>query len=216
VATEPFSFFVTSLEAIRRASGSQDGYGGDLGGLSGADEICTRIAESAMEGAGAKGWRAFLSTSTENAIDRIGEGPWYDRVGRLIAEDLDGIRSERPAGDPQIVDDLPNEMGVPNRAGTGGGDDDNHDTLTGSNSDGEWDGGSTCDDWTSTTTSQGPRIGHSWPANSGQGWIQAHTAPGCAPSVNLVQGGGGGMQGGGGGIGDSGGYGGFYCFALMP
>jgi hypothetical protein len=34
--------------------------------------------------------------------------------------------------------------------------------------------------------------------------------------VNLVQGGGGGMQGGGGGIGDSGGYGGFYCFALMP
>jgi hypothetical protein len=216
VATEPFSFFVTSLEAIRRESGSQDGYGGDLGGLSGADEICTRIAESAMEGAGAKGWRAFLSTSTENAIDRIGEGPWYDRVGRLIAEDLDGIRSERPAGDPQIVDDLPNEMGVPNRAGTGGGDDDNHDTLTGSNSDGEWDGGSTCDDWTSTTTSQGPRIGHSWPANSGQGWIQAHTAPGCAPSVNLVQGGGGGMQGGGGGIGDSGGYGGFYCFALMP
>jgi len=34
-----------------------------------------------MPGSGVKGWRAFLSTTTEDAIDRIGEGPWYDRVG---------------------------------------------------------------------------------------------------------------------------------------
>jgi hypothetical protein len=211
-ATEKFSFFVTSLAAIRRESGSENGFGGDLGGLMGADEICTRIAEKSMAGAGAKGWRAFLSTSTVNAIDRVGAGPWYDRTGRLIAQDKQGLLMERPDGDESIIDDLPNEDGVANRAGTGSGDDDNHDTITGSNEDGEWDGGSTCEDWTSATGSDGPRIGHSWPAQSGEGWIEAHTAPGCAPSVNLVQSGG----GSGDGIGNGGGYGGFYCLALKP
>src|SRR5262245_40454637 len=59
-----FSFFVTSLAAMQRLSGSQAGFGGDLrfgkaDGLSGADEICRQIAEGSMPGAGAKGWRAF-------------------------------------------------------------------------------------------------------------------------------------------------------------
>ncbi len=211
-ATEPFSFFVTSLEAVRRESGDQNGFGGDLGGLEGADEICTRIAENSMPGSGAKVWRAFLSTSEEDAIDRVGEGPWYDRTGRLIAENIEGLLNQRPDGDQAIVDDLPNETGVPNRAGTGTGDDDNHDTITGSNMEGRWDGGSTCEDWTSAEGSDGPRVGHSWPAGSGMHWIQAHTAPGCEPSVNLVQMGG----GSGNGIGNGGGYGGFYCFALSP
>jgi hypothetical protein len=214
VATEPFSFFLTSLDAVRRESGSEDGFGGDLGGLEGADAICTRIAESSMPGAGAKGWRAFLSTTTVDAISRIGEGPWYDRLGNLISEDIDGLLAgDRPATDPQSIgDDLPNETGVPNQAGTGNGDDDNHDTITGSDEMGEWDGGSTCDDWTSAEGSDGPRVGHSWPAGSGMHWIEAHTAPGCEPSVQLVQMGG----GSGNGIGNGGGYGGFYCFALMP
>lgn len=212
IPSEPFSFFVTSLEAVRRESGSQDGFGGDLGGLEGADAICTRIAESSMPGSAAKIWRAFLSTSEEDAIDRVGEGPWYDRMGRLIAEDIDGLLNERPDGDPTIVDDLPNESGVPNRAGTGTGEDDNHDTITGSDMEGRWDGGSTCEDWTSAEGSDGPRIGHSWPAGSGMHWIQAHAAPGCEPSVALVQMGG----GSGNGIGNGGGYGGFYCFALNP
>ena len=118
---ELFSFFVTSLEAVRRESGNENGFGGDLGGLEGADEICTRIAENSMPGSGAKIWRAFLSTTTEDAIDRIGEGPWYDRTGRLISENIEGLLNERPDGDPTIVDDLPNETGVPNRAGTGTG-----------------------------------------------------------------------------------------------
>jgi hypothetical protein len=214
VATERFSFFLTSLDAVRRESGSEDGFGGDLGGLDGADAICTRIAESSMPGAGAKGWRAFLSTTTVDAITRIGMGPWYDRVGNLISEDINGLLAgDRPATDPpSLGDDLPNETGVPNRAGTGSGEDDNHDTITGSNEMGEWDGGPTCEDWTSAEGSDGPRIGHSWPAGSGMHWIQAHTAPGCEPSVALVQMGG----GSGNGIGNGGGYGGFYCFALMP
>ena len=39
-----------------------------------------------------------------------------------------------------------------------------------------------------------------------------HRAPGCSPSVALVQ-----MGGGQGtGIGNAGGYGGIYCFALKP
>jgi hypothetical protein len=165
-----------------------------------------------MPGAGAKGWRAFLSTSTVNAIDRVGTGPWYDRLGRLFAQNVQGMLTERPTGDAAIIADLPNEDGVLNRAGTGGGDDDNHDTITGSNLMGKWDGGSTCENWTSKTGSDGPRVGHTWPAQSGRSWIQAHTAPGCEPSVSLTQNG----PGSGNGIGNGGGYGGFYCFALKP
>jgi len=56
-----------------------------------------------------------------------------------------------------------------------------------------------------------PMGGHSWPAFRGTNWIQAHTAPGCAPSV--VQGEG---SPGGDGVGDMGGYGAIYCFALSP
>jgi hypothetical protein len=210
-STARFSFFVTSLESIRRESKNQNGYGGDLGGLAGADAICTRIAEAALPGSGTKGWKAFLSTTTVNAIERIGTGPWYDRNAQLVASDTAGLLLERPKG-MTSVDDLPNELGVPNRAGTGTGMDDNHDTVTASNAQGKWDGGSTCSDWTSATGSDGPRVGHSWPAQSGKSWIQAHAAPGCEPSVALVQTGG----GSGNGIGNGGGYGGFYCFALKP
>ncbi|HYP86613.1 MAG TPA: hypothetical protein VEQ59_00630, partial [Polyangiaceae bacterium] len=209
--TAHFSFFVTSLEAIRRESKSQNGFGGDLGGLSGADAICTRIAEAAVPGSGAKGWRAFLSTTTVNAIDRIGSGPWYDRNDALVASNTAGLLQERPSG-TTTVNDLPNELGLPNRAGTGGGMDDNHDTVTASNTQGKYDGGSTCSDWTVASGSGGPRVGHSWPAQSGRSWMQAHNAPGCAPSVSLTQTG----AGSGDGIGNGGGYGGFYCFALQP
>jgi hypothetical protein len=209
--TAHFSFFVTSLEAIRRESKNQNGYGGNLGGLKGADAICTRIAEAALPGSGAKGWKAFLSTSTENAIDRVGKGPWYDRNDKLVANDTAGLLQERPSG-MTTINDLPNELGVPNRAGTGTGMDDNHDTITGTNTQGKWDGGATCSDWTSATGTDGPRVGHSWPAQSGKNWMQAHMAPGCEPSVALVQTGG----GTGNGIGNGGGYGGFYCFALKP
>ena len=118
-----FSFFVTSLEAMLALSGSEDGFGGDLRfgqatGLAGADAICTAIAEGELPGSGRKVWRAFLSASTDgqgggqvNAIDRIGSGPWYDRNGRLVAQDLQGLMGTRPDGDPVISSDLPNERG---------------------------------------------------------------------------------------------------------
>jgi hypothetical protein len=225
-----FSFFLTSLNAVRTLSKNQNGFGGDLrfgetgegAGLRGADKICAAAAELGMPGASAKQWRAFLSTSTVNARTRIGNGPWYDRMGRVVAQNLTALLKERPEGADTIIrDDLPNELGLPNRAGSAEGTaDDNHDTVTGTNTMGDWDGNETCSDWTSTTArvtsggmgGNGPRVGHSWPANSGRNWMQAHRAPGCAPSVALVQ-----MGGGSGtGIGNGGGYGGFYCFALTP
>ncbi|HRC57310.1 MAG TPA: hypothetical protein PKU97_15360, partial [Kofleriaceae bacterium] len=55
-----FSFFATSLGTMRSQSGSMDGFGGNLGGLIGADRICQNAA--AAVGAGGKTWRAFLST----------------------------------------------------------------------------------------------------------------------------------------------------------
>jgi hypothetical protein len=154
-----FSFFVTSLQSIRAVSGSDDGFGGDLrfgetgegAGLRGADAICRRVAERGMEGAGSKDWRAFLSTTSGgpdgapvHAKTRIGSGPWYDAVGRLVAASLDDLlEPDRPAGaDPAIANDLPNELGVPNHQAdapgcAGSGCPDNHQILTGTNCAGE-------------------------------------------------------------------------------
>jgi hypothetical protein len=212
-----FSFFVTSLDTMRAQSGSQDGFGGDLGGLAGADVICQTAA--ANVGFGAKTWRAFLSVQDDgngnqvDAIDRIGQGPWYDRNGRLIANDLAGLQSTRPAGDPQTVNDLPDEFGVPLHMYG-----DTHDVLTGSNTEGRLeslDPVTTCYNWTSAVgpgTENEVRCGHSWPAMSGQHWITAHRVRGCAPGVNLIQNG----PGEGDCVGCGGGWGGIYCFALEP
>lgn len=227
-----FSFFVTSLEAMQLHSGAESGFGGDLRfgeatGLAGADKLCTTIAEAELSGAGAKGWRAFLSATTGgadggpvHARDRIGSGPWYDRNGVLVATTLDGLLGERPDGDASIVDDLPNERGESqeNQPGaSAAGTADNHDVLTGTDQSGQLDASdaaATCGDWTSTTVSGRPRLGHSWPASSGQSWITAHTAAGCAAVVNLVDNGPGSRSCSG--VGCGGGYGAIYCFALSP
>ncbi|MDC0706939.1 hypothetical protein POL68_00485 [Stigmatella sp. ncwal1] len=223
-----FSFFVASIESMRELSGSANGFGGDLRfgeatGIAGADKICLTIADKALPGSGQKVWRAFLSASTGganggalHAIDRIGEGPWYDRNGLLVASNKAGLLAVRPQGATQIKNDLPNERGEPNHQGV-----DNHDTLTGSNKQGQYAGSksSTCNDWTSSTGSTGkPTLGHSWPRSvsnpsNGGNWMSDHTAPGCAPGVNLSQNGPG---GGSATVGGGGGYGGIYCFAINP
>jgi hypothetical protein len=158
-ALEKFSFFLTSLASIRKVSGNEEGFGGDLtfgesgagAGLRGADKICKAIAELGMPGAGAKDWRAFLSTTTGgpdggpvHARTRIGKGPWYDAAGRLVSMTLESlIMSNRPGGaDPAIRDDLPNEFGIPNHTAdapgcTGSECPDNHQVLTGTNCLGE-------------------------------------------------------------------------------
>ncbi len=231
-----FSFFVTSLKALRDLSKNQNGFGGDLSygetgagaGLRGADKICTEIAERSMAGAGKKVWRAFLSATNDgsgkvaNAIDRIGSGPWYDRQGRLFGKSIVDISATRPtSADAAIKNDFPNEDGVPNHS-PDGVQVDNHDMLTGSNAQGKLYGQSaTCKDWTGKAGSEGkPRVGHSWPRGGGGGggggeaahWISAMDVGGCAPGVNLSDS----MGGGGNTVGGEGGYGGFYCFALTP
>jgi hypothetical protein len=228
-----FSFFVTSLVAMQALSGNQKGFGGDLryghtgagAGLRGADKICADVAERSLPGSAAKQWRAFLSVSDagngakKDAIDRIGPGPWYDRTGRVLATDLAGLLSaDRPAGDVTIASDLPNETGVPNHS-PAGVTVDNHDVLTGSDKTGRLHTYPNCENWTTTTTpgggsggmGNGPMAGHAWPAGSGKNWMQAHGVSGCAASVVSGQG-----TPGGNGVGDGGGYGGIYCFALVP
>ena len=71
-----------------------------LGGLEGADALCQRLAQSA--GAGAKTWRAYLSThqcpapdKTVNARDRIGKGPWQNFKGEVIATSIANLHSDK-------------------------------------------------------------------------------------------------------------------------
>jgi hypothetical protein len=234
-ASGTFNFFVISLEAIqdeaeRRGWNRNEGLGGDLGGLAGADAICQRAADSV--GACDKHWVAFLSVvdggngEPIHAIDRVGEGPWHDVNGYLVADDAAGLVQTRPDGDDESVvwndgrrdwvftDCLTTELGNCNH--TYG---DSHDTLTGSNSQGRLyntDPTHTCNDWTSITNNRTcngvsgtcwPAIGHTWPAQSGQGWIYSHLAGGCQANINL----GDNFENG---VGGHGGYGGFYCFGL--
>jgi hypothetical protein len=244
-----FSFFVTSYAAMQRLSGKSAGFGGDLrftkpDGLSGADEICRQIADMSLPGAGSKPWRAFLSVTKGadgkpvNAIDRVGSGPWYDRLGRLIAQNITDLGQTRPQGaDPAIIDDLPNEDGVPNHAPDGMTQVDNHDILTGSSATGTLFGSDwsvTCHDWTSSIGADGkPRVGHSWPRqqhgstgddgrsqpggsgdNNMNNWTSALTEAGCGAGANLVEMGGPNPDDPT--VGSGGGYGGIYCFALTP
>jgi len=238
-----FSFFVASLAALQDLSGSDQGFGGDLrfgqtgmgAGLRGADLICATIAERSMPGAGQKGWRAFLSANegddgaVVDAIDRIGEGPWYDRLGRTFALTKDDVLHDRPtSADAAIKNDFPNEDGVPNhRPDPTQAAVDNHDTLTGSDTSGKrYSATSNCNSWTSSGNGGKPRVGHSWPRSGGGGghgpggdmngasWMSSLTESGCAPGVNLVETGG--RDNSSDTVGSGGGYGGFYCFALTP
>lgn len=248
-----FSFFVTSMKAIIAKSGNQQGFGGDLrygetgqgAGLRGADKICAAIAEDAMKGAGAKPWRAFLSAAKGedgnqvNAIDRIGNGPWYDRTGRVFAASKADLLADRPkSADTAIANDFPNEDGVPNhKPDPSQGEVDNHDMLTGTDNQGKlYDATATCLDWTANKgdkTAEGrPHVGHSWPRSFGgmnpgggtgpggdsrsnmNNWMSALDESGCAPGINIVETGG--PSPNANTVGNGGGYGGFYCFSLTP
>jgi hypothetical protein len=242
-----FSFFVTSMVALIDLSENPEGFGGDLrfgetgpgAGLRGADKICATIAEQSMPGSGAKQWRAFLSATdggdgnVVHAIDRIGNGPWYDRLGRLFANDAAELMFDRPQNaDPAIKNDFPNELGVPNHDADLNGvsnADDNHDMLTGSDEAGQlYSSTATCESWTSSRGDSGrPRVGHSWPrsggpggggggggpgGNNGANWMSALDESGCAPGINLIESGPPDFSQDT--VGSGGGYGGFYCFAL--
>jgi hypothetical protein len=247
VKLDNFSFFVTSLKELQTLSNNEIGFGGDLrfgetgagAGLRGADKICATIAEKSMSGASSKGWRAFLSVTADengkqvNAIDRIGNGPWYDRLGRVFALTKTDLMNYRPASaDTAIQNDFPNEDGIPNhQPDLTQPQVDNHDMLTGTNAQGQlYSATATCKDW---TTSDGaaangkPRVGHSWPRSAviggiagvgtsgGMGhWMSSLDEAGCAPGVYVMERGA--PQFFENNVGSGGGYGGFYCFALSP
>lgn len=217
---EKFSFFYTSLSAMRRLAASEQGFGGDLrfgtsNGLEGADKICQTIADDI--GFGTKTWRAFLSATSGpadkpvHAIDRVGAGPWYDRKGRLIASDVSGLVNERPAGDASAVNDLPDETGE-GTSSLGS----SYDAITGSNKLGllkSDDPRNTCMDWTDRALENVQvTAGHTWLAGGIANWIEAHPERSCVPGVKLDSSG----VSDGTSIGAGGGWGGFYCFALSP
>src|SRR6185369_5079758 len=83
------TFFVT---------GSGPGKGADLGGLEGADAYCLQLAT--RHGAAGKTWRAYLSTQAAdgkpavNARDRIGNGPWQNFKGEVVATSVDDLHSD--------------------------------------------------------------------------------------------------------------------------
>lgn len=178
------SFFVTS---------QNPGNGGNLGGLEGADAHCTALAEAA--GSAGKTWRAYLSSSTVDARDRIGVGPWHNAAGTLIAEDVEALHGEANQISKETALD---EAG---RAVNGRGDQPNrHDILTGSRPDGTA-AEETCSDWTSGSEGSA-MVGHhdrmgldeSMAAKS---WNSSHPSRGCDLAA---------LQG-------TGGDGLFYCFA---
>src|SRR3954469_21887956 len=74
---QPMSFFITSVGK---------GDGANYGGLAGADAYCQQMAAAA--GRGGAMWHAYMSTQgagAVNARDRIGNGPWYNANGQIVA-----------------------------------------------------------------------------------------------------------------------------------
>jgi hypothetical protein len=142
-------------------TGTGIGNGGNLGGLAGADNYCQTLAQAA--GAGAKTWRAYLSTQAadgkpaENARDRIGKGPWQNAKGVVVAKDVAELHGANNLTKQTALSekgDVINGRGdTPNR----------HDVLTGSQPDGTAFASAddrSCKNWTSST--QGAAmLGHS-------------------------------------------------------
>lgn len=189
----PMSFFVTS---------DAPGNGGNLGGLAGADALCQQLAESA--GRGDANWRAYLSQAPMgnqqqiDARDRIGDGPWYNANGDLIAANIDDLHEDR--NNIRKYTAL-NEHG---EEVNGRGDSPNrHDILTGSDSMGRlYDPDpavSTCNNWTSSSDQHSTRIGHhDRLGGPNASWNSVHNARGCSQQA-LVGTGGDGL---------------LYCFAI--
>jgi hypothetical protein len=151
-AAGEMTFFLTSVGP---------GSGADLGGLAGADRHCQQLAEAV--GAGGRTWHAYLSAQATggepatNARDRIGQGPWQNTKGVVIAEDLDQLHGDNDLNkDTALTErgDVVNGRGdTPNR----------HDILTGSQPDGTAFATAedrTCGNWTMSGGEGAAMVGH--------------------------------------------------------
>ena len=201
---QPMTFFVTS-------EGS--GNGANLGGLKGADQRCQMLA--AAVGAGNHTWHAYLSTQAGNdgqpavnARDRIGKGPWYNSKGARIAKGLDDLHGDTLEL-ARIGSSLTRITALTEKGEMIAGppeDNQRHDILTGSQSDGRaftdvlTSGAAadhTCHNWTSSGEGSA-QIGH--PDHTGgpnTSWNSAHGSRGCSQESLKTM--------GGAGL--------FYCFA---
>jgi hypothetical protein len=193
---QPMSFFVTSVGK---------GDGANYGGLAGADAHCMALAKAA--GRGDVKWVAYLSTQGPGAVsarDRIGNGPWYNARGQMIAANQGELHGDTI--DAARLGNRINKMQARNEKGevvNGNGDMPNvHDILTGSTPDGRAYTDAmdhTCTNYTSNADGKGQvQLGHHDKTGGPNGsWNSAHGSRGCS-QPNLVQTGGGGL---------------LYCFA---
>ena len=166
------SFFVTSANPK----------GGNLGGLAGGDAVCQSLAQAA--GAGGKTWHAYLSTSTVDAKSRIGNGPWYNFKGELIAQNVADLHTadknkisaataltEKGTAPNYLAGNPPAAVAQPLQ----------HDILTGTNEDGTKNA-DTCKDWTVGDASAKAMLGHADRLGRNPGvnsWNQSHPSQGC-------------------------------------
>jgi hypothetical protein len=171
VVSPSMSFFLTSQGR---------GFGGNLGGVAGADAIC-RLRATAV-GRGDRTWRAYLSSPASgdapavDARDRIGRGPWVNARGVQIAANVEDLHS----GAVNLTRDTAlTETGAevgPTR----------HDILTGSNADGtlSGNGDATCRGWTSHADGRA-MVGHHNRSGGGRGdsWNAAHMSRGCSQAA---------------------------------
>ena len=178
--SKPMGFFISS---------SNPGKGGDLGGLTGADEWCRALAAGA--GAGNRTWKAYLSTTATgatpavNARDRIGSGPWYNAKGVLIANNVAELHSASA--------NLGKDTSLTEKGDvvTGFGDPVNrHDILTGSKPDGtvavpEPGKDTTCGNWTrsadgSAIVGHHDKKGTNPDPVANASWNSSHGTRGCS------------------------------------
>ena len=195
---QPMSFFVTS---------SPKGSGANYSGLAGADQYCQTLAATAN--AGNRTWHAYLSTQAAagqpavNARDRIGQGPWYNARGAMVAKDVADLHGDTLEA-ARIGNNLTKATAFSekNEAIKGFGDTPNqHDILTGSTPDGRAytdTADHTCKNWTSSSDGTA-QLGHFDRTGGGNtSWNSAHASRGCSQE-NLVSTGGAGL---------------LYCFAI--
>ena len=183
-------FFVTSVGI---------GDGANLGGLAGADAHCNALATAAGS---SRTWAAYLSTqgsSAVNARDRIGDGPWANANGLIMATSVENLHYDNSNLNwTTSLDENGNQFA--SRIETP--EFSEHDILTGSQIDGTaYPTGQdqTCDNWTSNSEGSA-RVGHAdrWSfLTPGSPWNSSHGTPGCSQE-ELVSVGGAGL---------------LYCFA---
>jgi hypothetical protein len=183
-----FSFFITNTGTIK--GGDFRRTPADTDGLAGADAFCQASASRGVPASATRQWRAYLSTTTVNAKDRIGIGPWYNFSGVMIAASVETLRE--PASNMINKANSLTETGVPV---PGFGDSPNqHDILTGTAVNGVATT-DTCNNWTSSDASAfAATVGHSDRMGTGtppasESWSSAHLTAGCSATAFVPRGG---------------------------